>query len=153
MILYLYIYIYCEQLNPCSGSIVWSVWVPAELFPTFHANIAESSDLLLSALGSWAKHCVWPKVHWNIWELVLLYSHVHPICTPHVRHYVDLPDTKDGNLLISADVHMLELATCVVHPHRALAERYRIGIPATFLASQLAIGICTKEKVGNFELE
>ena len=88
-----------------------------------------------------------------MWELVTLYSRLVPICTPHVRHYVDLPNTKDGNLLISADVHMLELATCVVHPHRALAERYRIGIPATFLASQLAIGICTKEKAGNFELE
>ena len=47
---------------------------------------------------------------------------------------------------------MPELATNVVHPPRALAERYRFGIPATFLASQLAIGICTKEKIGDFEL-
>ena len=76
-------------------------------------------------------------------------SHLHP----HVRHYVDLPNTKDGNLLIFANVQVPELATEVVHPHRALAERYRIGIPATFLASQLATGVCTKEKVGNFELE
>ena len=38
-----------------------------------------------------------------------------------------------GTLLIFANVQVPELATEVVHPHRALAERYRIGIPATFL--------------------
>ena len=47
---------------------------------------------------------------------------------------------------------MPELATNVVHPPRALAERYRFGIPIAVLASQLATGICTKEKVGNLEL-
>ena len=47
---------------------------------------------------------------------------------------------------------MPELASNVVHPPRALAERYRFGIPIALLASQLATGICTKEKVGNLEL-
>ena len=40
---------------------------------------------------------------------------------------------------------MPELATDVVHPHRALAECYRIGIPTMLLTSQLANGICAKE--------
>ena len=48
---------------------------------------------------------------------------------------------------------MPELASNVVHPPRALAERYRFGIPIALLASQLATGICTKEKVGNLELD
>ena len=47
---------------------------------------------------------------------------------------------------------MPELATDVVHPPRALAERYRFGIPITLLASQLATGICTKEKVGKLRI-
>jgi hypothetical protein len=47
---------------------------------------------------------------------------------------------------------MPELATNAVHPPRALAERYRFGIPIALLTSQLATGNCTKEKVGNLEL-
>ena len=47
---------------------------------------------------------------------------------------------------------MPELATHAVHPPRALAERYRFGIPIALLTSQLATGNCTKEKVRNFEL-
>ena len=47
---------------------------------------------------------------------------------------------------------MPELATHAVHPPRALAERYRFGIPIALLTSQLATGNCTKEKVRKFEL-
>ena len=57
-----------------------------------------------------------------------------------------------GTYEFYAIVHMPELATNAVHPPRALAERYRFGIPIALLTSQLATGNCTKEKVGNFEL-
>ena len=49
-------------------------------------------------------------------------------------------------------VHLPELAINAVHPPRALDERYRFGIPIALLSSQLAIGICTKKNVIDFEL-
>ena len=51
-----------------------------------------------------------------------------------------------------AVVHLPELAMNAVHPPRALDERYRFGIPIALLSSQLAIGICTKKNVIDFEL-
>ena len=94
----------------------------------------------------------WRTIPWNSTGVLTLYPRRVPICTPHVRYYLNLPNTKDGNLWIYAVVHMPELATHAVHPPRALAERYRFGIPIALLTSQLATGNCTKEKVRNFEL-
>ena len=75
--------------------------------------------------------------------------HLHPPCSV-LYEFTE----HEGWELINfyANVHMPELATNVVHPPRALAERYRFEIPIALLASQLATGICTKEKVGNLEL-
>ena len=81
---------------------------------------------------------------------VIPYSpHLHPPCSV-LYGFTE----HEGWELINFTLmyHVPELATDVVHPPRALAERYRFGIPITLLASQLATGICTKEKVGNFEL-
>ena len=151
--IYMYVYVTCEQNDPCSGCGSTRFRIPCVcVYQRF--NGMQRKRNWFSLIWALEPNIAFGGQSLEIqWEVCVLYSHLVPICTPHVRHYVDLPNTKDGNLLISADVQVLELATWLVHPHRALAERYRVGIPATFLASQLAIGICTKEKVGNFKLK
>ena len=48
------IYIYmCEQLNPCSGYVVWSITRSLALpSPAFQESMAESCGLFFAALGS-----------------------------------------------------------------------------------------------------
>ena len=49
----IYIYIYCEQLNPCSGYVVWSITRSLALpSPAFQESMAESCGLFFAALGS-----------------------------------------------------------------------------------------------------
>ena len=43
----------CEQLNPCSGYVVWSITRSLALpSPAFQESVAESCGLFLAALGS-----------------------------------------------------------------------------------------------------
>ena len=43
----------CEQLNPCSGYVVWSITRSLELpSPAFQESMAESCGLFFAALGS-----------------------------------------------------------------------------------------------------
>ena len=52
--MYVLIYIYiCEQLNPCSGYVVWSITRSLALpSPAFQESMAESCGLFFAALGS-----------------------------------------------------------------------------------------------------
>ena len=43
----------CEQLNPCSGYVVWSITRSLALpSPAFQESMAESCGLFFAALGS-----------------------------------------------------------------------------------------------------
>ena len=47
------IYGICEQLNPCSGYVVWSITRSLALpSPAFQESMAESCGLFFAALGS-----------------------------------------------------------------------------------------------------
>ena len=46
-------YLGCEQLNPCSGYVVWSITRSLALpSPAFQESMAESCGLFFAALGS-----------------------------------------------------------------------------------------------------
>ena len=53
-ILYVCMYVcMCEQLNPCSGYVVWSITRSLALpSPAFQESMAESCGLFFAALGS-----------------------------------------------------------------------------------------------------
>ena len=49
----MYIIYICEQLNPCSGYVVWSITRSLALpSPAFQESMAESCGLFFAALGS-----------------------------------------------------------------------------------------------------
>ena len=106
-----YIYIYCEQNYPCSGYVGWLIVSKScVLFPAFQLCMAEERALFLAWLGVLSQRGVGEQSLEILQGLLTLYPRRTPICTPHVRYYLNLPNTKDGNLWIYAYVHLPDYA-------------------------------------------
>ena len=91
--------IICEQNYPCSGYVDWLIvsksCVP---FPAFQLCMAEERALFFAWLGFLSQRGVGEQSLEIVRGLLTLYPRRVPICTPHVRYYLNLPNTKDGNL-------------------------------------------------------
>ena len=92
-------YIWCEQNYPCSGYVDWLIvsksCVP---FPAFQLCMAEEHALFFAWLGVLSQRGVGEQSLEIVRGVLTLYPRRVPICTPHVRYYLNLPNTKDGNL-------------------------------------------------------
>ena len=91
---------FCEQNYPCSGCGSIRFGIPC-VYVCQRFNGMQRKRNCFSLIWALEPNIAFGGQSLEIqWEVYELYSHLVPICTPHVRHYVDLPNTKDGNSLI-----------------------------------------------------
>ena len=95
-----YIYI-CEQNDPCSGCYSTRFQNTLRFAFTSVSMACNGSAIDFPCVGALEPNIAFGGQSLEIQrEVWILYSRIVPICTPHVRYYMNLPNTKDGNLLI-----------------------------------------------------
>ena len=99
--IYIHIYIYCEQNDPCSGCYSTRFQNTLRFAFTSVSMACNGSAIDFPCVGALEPNIAFGGQSLEIQrEVWILYPRIVPICTPHVRYYLNLPNTKDGNLLI-----------------------------------------------------
>ena len=99
--LYVYIVFFCEQNDPCSGCYSTRFQNTLRFAFTSVSMACNGSAIDFPCVGALEPNIAFGGQSLEIQrEVWILYPRIVPICTPHVRYYMNLPNTKDGNLLI-----------------------------------------------------
>ena len=100
--IYILVYIYiCEQNDPCSGCYSTRFQNTLRFAFTSVSMACNGSAIDFPRVGALEPNIAFGGQSLEIQrEAWILYPRIVPICTPHVRYYMNLPNTKDGNLLI-----------------------------------------------------